>query len=118
MVGKTAGAIAALILLIVTGYVLWTARRQAADTRAFAFASVSVLSVVAVSMPAMAAAHNQILMIPAVLLLFKRYRSLANFCECYCCLYRSGSRSRSLWGFLAQDWESPSKSFLELRRRP
>jgi hypothetical protein len=71
MAGTVTGSIAGLILWAVTGYVLWMARRRASDTRAFAFASVSVLSVAAVTMPTMAAAHNQILMFPAVLLLFQ-----------------------------------------------
>jgi hypothetical protein len=79
MAGEVTGSIAAIVLLIMTGYFSWMARRRAGDTRAFAFASVFVLSVAAVTMPAMAAAHNQILMFPAVLLLFQEVQKFGKF---------------------------------------
>jgi hypothetical protein len=75
--GVFAGRLLSALLLAFTAIAIWPHRKASATSRAFQYSGALVLALSAIVTPTMAAQHNLVLFVPAVLLLLRQWHSLA-----------------------------------------
>ncbi len=101
--GKVGGTVVLFLLGTVTALAMWRAKSQPVDSDDFKIAISLVLVFTCISLPSLAP-HNQVLMVPAYLLLIKERKPLRT----------SGRIARSLWwaAWLTLVWPWVAGTFL------
>jgi Glycosyltransferase family 87 len=74
LAGKWIGAFCGIALAVAVAWFAWTQRKAGSETRGFELATAAVVALPAFVMPTMAAQHNQILLFPLVLIVFRNFR--------------------------------------------
>jgi glycosyl transferase family 87 len=73
VLGRVAGNLVSLFLLILAGYLCWRQRRQPASSEGFLMATVFVLATTVVIIPSTIAIYDQFLLLPGVFFLCTHY---------------------------------------------